>query len=131
GGGRRTAARAGRVPAGRGVAGGAGRRARPRLGHRPAGAVRPDDRRPAARAALPAGLVRRADDRSVPGAVLALPRPSGAYGVTADAHARARALGPLRLGPGVPAPAGMTRLTGPDSTALALPRSEERRVGKE
>lgn len=41
--------------------------------------------------------------------------------MTADAHARARALGPLRLGPGVPAPAGMTRLTGPDSTGLALP----------
>ncbi|WP_260477716.1 hypothetical protein [Nonomuraea sp. WAC 01424] len=37
------------------------------------------------------------------------------------AHARARSGGPLRLGAGVPAPAGMTRLTRPDSTGQALP----------
>ncbi|MFF0860764.1 hypothetical protein ACFYUV_03325 [Nonomuraea sp. NPDC003560] len=37
------------------------------------------------------------------------------------AHARARSGGPLRLGAGVPAPAGMTRLTRPDSTGHALP----------
>ncbi|MFC5819794.1 helix-turn-helix domain-containing protein [Nonomuraea harbinensis] len=43
--------------------------------------------------------------------------------MTADqaAHARARAQGPLRLGPGAPAPAGMTRLSGPDSSGMALP----------
>ncbi|MEV4838134.1 helix-turn-helix domain-containing protein [Nonomuraea sp. NPDC049486] len=43
--------------------------------------------------------------------------------MTADqaAHARARAQGPLRLGPGAPAPAGMTRLSGPDSSGVALP----------
>ncbi|MFI7463277.1 hypothetical protein [Nonomuraea sp. NPDC049646] len=37
------------------------------------------------------------------------------------AHARARSGGPLPLGAGVPAPAGMTRLTRPDSTGHALP----------
>ncbi|MFI6923070.1 hypothetical protein ACIBIZ_24215 [Nonomuraea spiralis] len=37
------------------------------------------------------------------------------------AHARARSGGPLRLGAGAPAPAGMTRLTRPDSTGQALP----------
>ncbi|MER7368395.1 hypothetical protein [Nonomuraea wenchangensis] len=37
------------------------------------------------------------------------------------AHVRARSGGPLPLGPGVPAPAGMIRLTWPDSTGQALP----------
>ncbi|MEU6726218.1 hypothetical protein ABZ917_21175 [Nonomuraea wenchangensis] len=37
------------------------------------------------------------------------------------AHVRARSGGPLPLGPGVPAPAGMVRLTWPDSTGQALP----------
>ncbi|WP_236051552.1 hypothetical protein [Nonomuraea cypriaca] len=39
----------------------------------------------------------------------------------AVAHARVRAEGPSRLGGGVPAPAGMVRLTRPDSTGEALP----------
>ncbi|SEG28130.1 hypothetical protein SAMN05444920_102437 [Nonomuraea solani] len=39
----------------------------------------------------------------------------------AIAHAQARAGGPLRLGAGVAAPAGMVRLTRPDSTGEALP----------
>jgi hypothetical protein len=44
-------------------------------------------------------------------------------GADADrvAHMRARAEGPLRLGPGAPAPAGMVRLSHPDSSGLALP----------
>ncbi|MFG1943077.1 hypothetical protein [Nonomuraea sp. NPDC048826] len=46
---------------------------------------------------------------------------SGAQVAGQVAHARARAQGPLRLGPGLPAPAGMTRLSSPDSTGLALP----------
>ncbi|MEV5552747.1 hypothetical protein AB0L44_03740 [Nonomuraea wenchangensis] len=37
------------------------------------------------------------------------------------AHVRARSGGPLPLGPGAPAPAGMIRLTWPDSTGQALP----------
>ncbi|MER7501537.1 hypothetical protein AB0L05_38150 [Nonomuraea pusilla] len=40
---------------------------------------------------------------------------------SALAHARARSFGPLPLGPGAPAPAGMTRLTRADSTGQALP----------
>nr|WP_236714932.1 hypothetical protein [Nonomuraea pusilla] len=40
---------------------------------------------------------------------------------SALAHARARSCGPLPLGPGAPAPAGMTRLTRADSTGQALP----------
>ncbi|MCK2217268.1 hypothetical protein MF672_026275 [Actinomadura sp. ATCC 31491] len=48
---------------------------------------------------------------------------SGADGVEGQrlAHVRARAGGPLPLGPGAPAPAGMVRLTWPDSTGQALP----------
>lgn len=50
------------------------------------------------------------------------PAASGGQAVAhAVAHARARSRGPLRLGAGVPAPAGMTRLTLPDSTGHALP----------
>ncbi|MEU5864159.1 hypothetical protein ABZ815_23500 [Nonomuraea sp. NPDC047529] len=46
---------------------------------------------------------------------------TGSSAGQALAHARARSGGPLRLGAGVPAPAGMTRLTRPDSTGHALP----------
>ncbi|MCA2220507.1 hypothetical protein [Nonomuraea aurantiaca] len=42
-------------------------------------------------------------------------------GEDAVAHVRARSGGPLRLGAGVAAPAGMLRLTRPDSTGQALP----------
>ncbi|MEO3869278.1 hypothetical protein ABGB18_10650 [Nonomuraea sp. B12E4] len=60
----------------------------------------------------------RSPKKPAPAQGAAGPRSAAAGAV---AHVRARVGGPLRLGAGVAAPAGMSRLTRPDSTGHALP----------